>query len=231
MLCSYVKSSIGKKQVVATTGLVLIMFVVMHLAGNLFFYMGAEAFNGYAAKLKSLRPALNFFEAGLLVLFLLHLVMTFALVLQNRKSRGRGYSVFRGSGKQTLSSRTMRWTGPVILIYVVLHLFDYTFADHHGAMSVVNGYNLGLYGLVYNSFLSLGHTLWYIVAMIAVGLHLDHGVQSFFQTFGLGGRRLSRLVRKGSRWFAIIITMGYISIPVYVFVLNRCLTCSAKVNV
>jgi succinate dehydrogenase / fumarate reductase cytochrome b subunit len=221
MCWAYLRSSIGKKQIVAATGLVLISFVVAHLAGNLSFYLGAAAFNAYAAKLKSFRPVLNVAEAGLLLIFIVHMITTFCLILQNRRARGRGYACNKGSGVQTLSSKLMSYTGPIVLIYVILHLFDYTWADHHGAASVVRGVNYGLYGLVYRSFTSWGHSLWYIVAMIAVGFHLDHGVQSFFQTFGLNNKNYAPCLKKLSRLFAIVITLGYVSIPLYVFVINN----------
>ncbi len=228
MLSSYLKSSIGKKQIVAVSGLVLISFVVAHLAGNLTFYFGPETFNGYAAKLKNLRPLLNVFEAGLLAIFITHLVITALLVRQNSRGRENCYAVFVGSGKQTFSSRTMRFTGPIILVYIILHLLDYTLTEHYGLASVVRGQNLGLYGLVYNSFLSIGHSLWYAIAMVAVGLHLDHGVQSFFQTFGLCNKNYAPLIKKASRIFAIVITAGYVSIPAYVYFVSQCSSCTLK---
>lgn len=213
--CSYLSSSIGRKQIVAATGLILILFIVGHLAGNLFLYGGPDAFNGYAKKLASLRPALNFVEAGLLAIFVIHMYMTTLLVLENINARSR-YAVEKAKGARSLSSRLMAVSGSLILAFVIWHLLDFTFTDHHGPRSIIAGKSLGLYGVVYNSFANPVHSLLYIGAMISVGLHLDHGVQSFCQTFGLNHPVYTPLIYKFSRFFAVIITMGYCSIPVYV---------------
>ena len=214
-LDSYLRSSIGRKQIVAATGLMLILFVVGHLAGNLFMYGGPGAFNGYAKKLASLRPALNFIEAGLLAVFCIHMYFTALLVLENMNARSR-YAVEKAKGARSLSSRLMAYSGTIILAFVIWHILDFTLVDHHGPRSMVNGESLGLYGVVYNSFADPLHSLLYIIAMICVGSHLDHGVQSFCQTFGFTSHQCAPCIYKFSRWFAVLITLGYSSIPVYV---------------
>ena len=210
-------SSIGKKQTVAVTGLLLNLYVVVHLAGNLFIYAGPKVFNGYADKLTSLRPGLYVIEFGLLYIFLLHLYTTALLVLENIKARGTPYSVSKDVGKRSISARLMPYTGSVIFAFVLWHMLDFTFVDHHGARSILaDGKSYGLFGIVYNSFRDPNHCLLYIIAMIAVGMHLSHGIQSLFQTFGYNHPVYTPLIEKASEAFAFLVTIGFSSIPVAV---------------
>ncbi|OED34335.1 hypothetical protein AB834_06900 [PVC group bacterium (ex Bugula neritina AB1)] len=215
------KSLIRIKQIIAVTGLFLIFFVVAHLAGNLTFFAGADVFNGYAKKLQNMRPFLNFFEFVLFLIFIFHMYLTVFLIIRKRKVRPVKYSVQKSSAQRSFSSRLMTLTGPIIFIYIVLHLLDYTFSSHEGQATVVNGKSLGLYGLVFNSFSSLRHSLWYIFSMVAVGLHLDHGFQSFFQTFGIYSSKYGGFLKKFSRIFSICITLSYVTIPIYAYFLNH----------
>ena len=112
----------------------------------------------------------------------------------------------------------MPYTGFVILAFVIWHILDFTFVDQGGPRSLINGESLGLYGIVYNSFTDPFHSLLYIIAMLAVGLHLSHGVESFLQTFGFNNDVRAQTVKTFSHWFAILITAGYSSIPVYVMI-------------
>ena len=220
---SYLNSSIGKKQIVAVTGLVLILFVIGHLLGNLWIYTGPEAFNDYAKKLASLRPALTVAEAVLFIIFLIHLYVTALLVLENLRARSQGYAMVRNKGERSFASRLMSYTGTIILAFVIWHIMDFTFSDHLGPRSMINGKSYGLYGVVYNSFTNPVHSFLYILAVIAVGMHLDHGVQSFCQTFGFNHPKYTPMLLGFSRWFAIVVTIGYSSIPIYIF-LNFFLT-------
>ena len=213
----YFNSSIGKKQIVAATGLLLIVFVVMHLAGNLFMYGGPEVFNGYVDFLNKLRPTLYLIEIALTVVFVIHLYVTALLVWENCQARGKGYAVYKPVGKRSWATRLMPYTGTIVLAFVIWHLLDFTFVDHQGPRSVLpDGRHLGLYGVVYNSFSNPLHSFLYIVAMIAVGLHLAHGIQSFFQTFGFNHPRYTPMISEVSNTLAMLITFAYSSIPVYV---------------
>lgn len=210
-------SSIGKKQVVAVTGLVLIGFVIVHLAGNLFLYLGPEAFNGYAKKLAGLRPGLYLLEAGLLVLFLTHLWLTALLVVENLRARPLRCRLVRSSGENSVGARLMPLTGTVIVIFILWHLRDFTFTDQHGPRSVLSdGQSHGLYGIVYNSFKDPVHSLLYVIAMTALGFHLSHGIQSFVQTLGFNHPRYTPAIQKISNALGFLIALTYSSIPVYV---------------
>lgn len=213
----YFNSSIGKKQIVALTGLALILFVIGHLAGNLFIYGGPQVFNDYAKKMASLRPALYVVEIALLIIFVIHLYVTALLVWENIQARGKGYAVYKPVGKRSWAARLMPCTGAVVLAFVIWHLLDFTFVDHNGPRSFMpDGMHLGLYAIVYHSFSNPLHSFLYIAAMVAVGLHLAHGIQSFFQTFGWNDPRYTCVIKKISNGVGTLIALAYSSIPVYV---------------
>ncbi len=214
----FLSSSIGKKQIVATTGLALIVFVLSHLAGNLFLFGGPEAYNGYCKFLAGLRPGLYLIEFGLLIIFVIHMYFTTLVVWENIQARGSlGYKVYKSAGERSWATRLMPYTGTFILAFVIWHLLDFTFVDHEGPQSIVRGRSLGLYGVVYNAFTDPTHSLLYIVAMFCLGLHLSHGIQSFFQTFGWISPRTSPTIAKVSNALGFLIACAYSSIPVYVF--------------
>ncbi|HLF17836.1 MAG TPA: succinate dehydrogenase cytochrome b subunit [Candidatus Omnitrophota bacterium] len=219
MLDAYLKSSIGRKQIVAVTGLLLIGYLIAHLAGNLLIYLGPEAFNHYAEKLAGLRPGLYAVEFGLLGVFLIHMLFTATLVLDNIRSRPVDYKMKTAQGERSWATRLMPYTGTAILLFVIWHLLDFTFTDKFGPRSILSdGQSYGLYGVVYNAFTDPFHSTLYIIAMLAIGLHLSHGVESFLQTFGLNNAQHAITVKEISYWFAIIITTGYSSIPIYVMI-------------
>ena len=213
-LNEYFSSSIGKKQIVAVTGLLLIGFVLTHLAGNLLIYLGPDAFNGYAKKLESFGILLKAAEITLTIIFLIHIFVTTLLVLQNISARPVGYRVFKDSGDRSLATRLMPYTGTFLILFLVGHLLDFTLVDKHTYRNILpDGKNYGLFGVVYNAFANPVHSLLYIAAMGCLGLHLAHGIESFFQTFGLNKGPFV----KPSRYIALIIAIAYSSIPVYVY--------------
>lgn len=219
MCFKLIRSSIGKKQIVAVTGLLLILFLIGHLAGNLFIFTGPEAFNGYAKKLAGLRPGLLAIEFGLLGVFLIHAVTTILLVLENIKaSGGSRYAVANTRGQRSWATKVRVMTGVFLLVFVVWHLLDFTFSDHHGPRSLLKGESLGLYGVVYSSFLNPLHSALYIIAMGCLGFHLAHGVQSFMQTFGFSHPKHTPIVHLVSNVFAFLIAAGLSSIPIYVMI-------------
>ena len=215
---NYWNSSIGRKQIVAVTGLMMILFLIGHLAGNFLIYLGPETFNSYSKHLTDLRPGLYVIEYGLLVVFLIHMWVTALLVWENIQARQglTRYAVSRSVGERSWATRLMPYTGTYILAFVVWHLIDFTFADHSGACSMVHGISLGLYGVVWNSFTDPTHSVLYIIAMMCLGLHLSHGVESFVQTFGFNHPRYTPLMKRLSAWFALFVAFGYSSIPIFV---------------
>jgi succinate dehydrogenase / fumarate reductase, cytochrome b subunit len=221
MCFSVLKSSIGKKQVVAVTGVMLIMYLVLHLAGNLLIYLGPSTFNHYAKTLAGLRPWLYVIEVALFLVFITHIYVTVLLVLENIRAAGgrlTRYHAAGSKGERSWATRMRTYTGLFILVFVVWHVFDFTLIDHDGARSIIGGKSYGLYGVVYNSFLNPVHSILYIIAMLCIGFHLAHGVQSCVQTFGYNHPKYSPLIKKTGNWFGFLIAVGFSSIPLYVLI-------------
>ena len=111
----------------------------------------------------------------------------------------------------------MPYTGTFLFAFIIWHLFDFTFSDHEGPRSVMpTGVGLGLYGVVYNAFSNPWHSLFYIAAMGCLGFHLGHGIQSFFQTFGVNDSRWTPRIQKLSNLLGLLVAFGFSSIPVFV---------------
>ena len=212
-------SSITKKQIVAVTGLMLVMFIIAHLMGNLFIYGGPEAFNNYAHKLRGLGALLWAARAGLLLAFLTHITFTCLLVMENIEARGGlgRYALDNPVAPRSLATRFMALSGAYIFIFVVWHLLDFTFIDQHGPHGMLNGIDQGIYGVVVNAFADPLHAVLYVLAMCFLGLHLHHGVQSVMQSFGFNHPVWTPVIKKISEYFSLLIAVGYSSIPMYVF--------------
>ena len=218
-------SSIGKKQVVAVTGLFLILFLIFHLSGNFLIYRGPEAFNAYAEFLEHLGAIKWAARLGLIALFLVHIVFTAMVVIENRRARPRGYAVVKSVGKRSLATRLMPYTGTLIVVYLLVHISDYTLATHSGPPAMVNGQDMGLYGVVYNSFQTPVRVAFYVLAMMAIGLHLVHAIQSVVQTFGFHHPVYSVWVKRVGWAVGIAIALGFASIPFYMHAMHwGCMT-------
>ena len=220
MFKAYISSSIGKKQIVAITGLMMVGFLIAHLSGNLLIFKGPDAINSYAEMLHSLGGLLWVARIGLIVAFLGHFSFTIALVIQNKRARGGSYSMDINPKTRSLSTRLMPYTGLILFAYVVVHLIDFTFTSASQTNAVVNGEFLGLYGLMYNHFAKPMASLFYIIAMAAVGFHLTHGIQSVMQTYGFNHPVYSPLIKKGSVALGCLIAVGFSSIPVHILLLS-----------
>ena len=218
----FLDSSIAKKQTVAITGFLLILFIITHLGGNLFIYAGPDAFNAYAHFLHSLGPLLLIPRVLLGIIFLLHVFVIHILIIQNIKARGglKRYAIDQAVGQRSLSERIMAWSGLYILVFVIFHILDFAAADQNGARSIIYGKSYGLYGLVFNSFKDPIHGGLYIIAVCFLGMHLSHGFQSVLQTCGFRPK-WEAMIQKCSNIFAVLMVIGFCSIPVYVFWLSH----------
>lgn len=202
-------SSIGKKSLMAVSGLLLIGFLVTHLAGNLLLFAdrsGAK-FDGYEQALSS-NPLLPLAEVLLLALFVGHIGMALVLAAKNRSARSQRYEVEANHGGKTASSTTMLITGLIILAFLVIHILDFRVAkigeDEYSMARMVRER--------LSSPLGAGV---YIVAMVALGFHLRHAFQSALQTLGLNHPRYTPLVRQISVVLALVLALGFASIPMY----------------
>jgi len=211
------RSAVGKKAVMAATGIVLFGFVLLHMVGNLKLYLGPEALNGYAAFLRTMgEPALPagavLWTARLVLLGSvgLHLWAAWQVTLLSRAARPAAY-VAGTRIHTTYASRTMRWGGVIILLFVVYHLLHFTWGTVHP--SFVPG---DVYHNVVTGFQVWWVALFYVVAQVALGFHLDHGLWSLFQSLGWSHPRFN-LWRNGfAHVFAGLITLGNVSFPVAV---------------
>jgi len=200
-------SSVGKKLMMALTGLAFIGFLAAHLAGNLTIYGGKAAFNGYAEKLQSLGPVLHLFRTGLIAFALVHVLTGLYLFLLNRKARPVSYQMHATAGGQTLSSRTMPYTGIIILVFVIFHLFHFTFVDKTATT---------VFDLVAAAFNQPGYMLLYAALMIVVGLHVRHGFWSAFQTLGINHPKYMPAVSAVSIAAGVVVALGFGLLPLVI---------------
>jgi len=193
----------------ALTGLALIGFLIVHLAGNLTFYADADgtAFDNYAETLGS-NPLIPLAELGLIVLFVAHIVLGIRVTAQNRLARKGGYAVRKAHGGRTPGSSTMVVTGLVILLFLALHLFHFRLQKEEGIS----------FAKLMREELSqpLGAGA-YLVGMIALGLHVSHAFKSALQTLGLNHPKYTPILDKVSVALAVIVAVGFASFPIFVF--------------
>jgi succinate dehydrogenase / fumarate reductase cytochrome b subunit len=213
----FYKSAVGKKAVMAVTGIILFGFVLVHMLGNLKLYEGPQLLNNYAGFLRSVGgPAvppsglLWVARLVLLVAVFLHMWAAWQLTLLNRQARPADYAR-RDIVHTTYASRTMRWGGIIILLFVLYHLLDLTWG-----VTNPNYVEKDVYHNVVASFSRWWISLFYIVAQLALGLHLYHGLWSLFQSLGWNHPRFNRWRSGFAHAFAWIITLGNISFPVAV---------------
>lgn len=214
------QSSVLRKQIVAVTGLVMVGFLLAHLSGNLLIYAGPDAFNAYAHKLAGLGPLLWVMRLGLIAAFVIHVWFTLTLVRENRAARPQAYEVDAPKGGRNFATLTMMYTGIFVAVFLMLHLYDFTFGTKTGPQSVIQSVkpdeSLGLFGLVWNSFKTWWRVPIYVGAMSGVGLHLSHAIQSVVQTFGGNHPRYTPIVRVVSILIGAAVALGFAMIPIYV---------------
>ena len=215
-------SSIGSKFVIALTGLFLFLFLVSHLAGNLLFILGPDAFNHYAHSLIS-NPLILVAEGGLVALFLLHIVKTIQMFAANRGARPDRYAASKWAkpkhdrSRKTLSSTTMILTGTITLLFVITHLVTFKFGPYYETAEGIRD----LYRLQLAIFSNPGYVAFYLVAMTVIGFHLWHGISSAAQSFGLDSPRWTPRIIWTGRLLTAVITAGFALLPVYTFVVGR----------
>lgn len=211
------QTSIGKKWLMALSSTILFLYIVLHLVGNLKIFFGSDPFNHYAEWLRVAgspmipdQGALWVFRALLLIAIVVHIGAYVQLWLRTRTARGQRYREYRPQ-VFSYASRTMVWGGITILAFVVYHLLHMTFGTVHPGFIAADPYSNVVMG-----FENLWVSLFYMIGVIALGLHLYHGLWSATQTFGLNSPRYNRYRRPVALWTALLITAGYLSIPLAV---------------
>jgi len=214
MISTFYKSSIGKKWIVGITGLILLLFVIGHLIGNLQIFIGQEVFDKYAAFLQGLGDLLWAVRIFLITVFVLHIVTTILLAIQNRKARPERYAVNHYK-RSTFASRTMLISGLIVLCFVIVHLLDFTFMKTHPEFRTLEDpqHLHDTYHMVIALFQQPLFALFYVLGVFLLCLHLSHGIQSFFQTLGLNSKHLTPRLVFGGRVVAWAIFAGYAAIP------------------
>jgi succinate dehydrogenase cytochrome b subunit len=213
-------SMVGKKVVMAVTGAVLILFVIMHMAGNLKIFSGPEEINAYSRFLREVGwPELGYGQllwivrCVLLVCVALHITAAVQLTLMNRAARPVGYES-RKNVETSWGAVTMRWGGVLLAVFIVFHLFHFT----GGMVGFEPGQfeHLAVYQNVVAGFSNVPIAIFYIIAMGALCLHLDHGIWSMLQTLGWSNQGNTRTLKMVSRIVALLIFAGFVSVPISV---------------
>ena len=211
-LSQSLNSSIGKKFVMAVTGICLILFLIIHLLNNLSMYLGPETYTTVVKSLDGIKPLIRVIEIILAVVFFFHILNGTRLWWENRKARPEKYAVNGSSKNSTLFSRTMIQTGSIVFIFLILHLQTMWYSFNFGSAHADHSYYYFVADSFHNSILLSG---FYIVAVILLGFHLNHGFQSAFQTFGWNHKKYFPLIEKIGFIYSIIMAIGFASIPVY----------------
>ena len=212
---TFIDTTIGKKVVMAMTGLVLFGFTVGHMAGNLQVFMGPEVFNNYAVTMHDgLGKLLWLARAILLVCFVLHVAMALQLVSQAAAARPVAYKK-KANNRTTFAALTMKFSGFTLLFFLLYHLAHFTFPG-----VAMGAYEHQHYSQAYTNFVNGFSIPWvvalYIAAMISLGLHLYHGSYSLFQTMGLNNPLRNGTVKSLAQFVALVVTVGNIILPLSV---------------
>jgi succinate dehydrogenase / fumarate reductase cytochrome b subunit len=206
-------SSIGKKTVMAVSGLLLIGFLIVHLSGNLLIFSGADskAFDEYASRLDE-NPLLPVAEIALFLLFAVHIVMALRVTGENRQARREGYAVRSTMGERSLASASMIVTGIVVLVFLVIHIADFRigkrYADSGGG---------SLAALVKKRLHEPLGAAVYLIGVTALAIHLRHAFRSALQTLGVNHPRLNPLLVRLGWALAILLGLGFASFPIVFF--------------
>lgn len=201
--------------IVAVTGVVLILFVIGHLLGNLQIFLGPAWINGYAEHLRDLGPFLWIIRAFLLIVVLAHIYYTIRLAIENRRARPQNYRR-KDVVKASFASRHMVMSGIILLAFIVFHLLQFSFRTTDPRFATLPVDPLGHYDVYSMMVLGFSSPLvsgFYILAMFLLCLHLSHGSSSFFQSLGLNNKNLTPRLATGGRIFAWLLFVGYSSIP------------------
>ena len=213
---SIFNTTIGKKLLVASTGLMVCLFLVFHLINNLIIFTGPENFNQLVAALEKIKPLIRIMEILLVIIFFTHIYNSLLLTIESRRSRNDSY-IKLSSSSSTIYSRTMFFSGSILFIFLVTHLstiwFNFQNIDDHDKY----------YYLVTESVYGFGNifiTILYLLSMILLGFHLRHGFQSAFKTLGVQNSKFDKILNVVSIFFWFIIPLGFFSIAFWFGILD-----------
>lgn len=208
-----VSSSIGKKILMAVTGLFLILFIGQHLYGNLYLFAGEKAFNEHSESMVS-NVFIRIVEIFLFMAIIVHVANGIHISFQNRASRPHKYSINRRTGMGSFSSKSMLISGSFIFIFIIVHLKNFFWEARFGKSAAGES----LYQIVTQTFTIPFYAGLYIVAMILLGIHLIHGFHSALRTLGIEHHRYTPIINGAGVFLSIILAGGFASMPIYFFV-------------
>ncbi len=217
-MLGFLKSNILSKFVVAITGLIMVGFIVGHTLGNLLIYAGPEAINTYAVGLKDIGGVVWAMRIVLIISLILHVITTINLVRQNKKI-APGYKVSNHKAA-TFSSKFMAYAGLTVMFFILYHLAHFTFgvvdaSAYSMEATLDNGRVVhDVYSMVVLGFRNIIVSLFYIIAVVFLGLHLKHGIHSMFQSLGIHGKKFTPMIQKVAALVAAVIVISLISIPI-----------------
>lgn len=215
-------SSLGKKYLMALTGLFLCSFLVIHFLGNITLYTDPVQFNEYTRFMSS-NPIIRVMEIVLVAGFLTHIIDAIMLTRANKKAQPVKYAMDKK--QSSWYSRNMGLTGSVILVFLVLHLQSFWYGYKFGSPAVaIDSAGLpikDMYTMVVEAFGEFWYSGIYIVAVTLLGIHLNHGFQSAFQSVGLRHKKYTPTIKMLGTAFSILITLGFISFPIYFFIIEQ----------
>jgi succinate dehydrogenase / fumarate reductase cytochrome b subunit len=207
-------SSVFKKVVMAVSGIIMILYLIAHMIGNLHAFSGAKAYNDYALWLRTFgepafpyRTILTAIEIILSLSVLAHMWAAFSLWYQAKRARPQGY-VTKKSLQQSYASRTMRWGGVIVLAFIVYHLLDLTAGTINLAPHKAEPFDR-----LVASFTNPWVTAWYVIALILLGMHLRHGIWSATQTLGQSNKRRERTVNAAAIGLSTLLIAGFLVVP------------------
>ncbi|MEI5103039.1 succinate dehydrogenase [Streptomyces sp. PmtG] len=208
-------STVGKKTVMAVSGLIMLLYLVAHMVGNLKIFFGPGDFNHYAHWLRTLGEPVMRWEwtlwvvrVGLVAAVVAHAVSAYQLSKRDIKARPTAY--VHKKPRASYATRTMRWGGVILALFIVWHILDLTTGTVHPGEYE----HLHPYQNVIDTFSTWYGNVIYIVAVVAVGLHVRHGFWSAAQTLGVGSARRDRVLKTLANGLALLLTVGFVSVPV-----------------
>lgn len=217
----YWRSTVGRKFIMAISGIALILYLIVHLAGNLMLFIpdGGQTYNRYSYFLHQMGPVLTVFRVLLAAAFLFHIATAIRVYAENRRGRSTRYAVYASKGgpsKLSASSRYMASTGLILLIFVPIHVWMFTLAPHGDA--VVGGVVVrDVYGTVVPAFKNPWIAFGYSATMALLWMHLRHGFWSALQSLGALKPRLTHAIYAFGLTFSILLAGGFLILPLYVF--------------
>ena len=210
-------SSIGQKQVMAVTGLLLCGFLATHLLGNFTLFIGPDSFNKYSHALTS-NPLIYLAEVVLVGLFLSHIVMAIRVIIANKNARPTPYHSYHKSGRGgTFASATMPYTGMMALIFLVFHILGLKYGTQYS--TTIAGVEMrDIYKTTLEYFEDPLHVAGYIISMVAIGIHTSHGFWSAFQSLGFNHPKYMPKIKCFSRLFGIMVIIGFSILPIFCYI-------------